>query len=380
MSATVYLDTETTGLSQYDEIVEISILDNDGDVLLDTLVRPKNHSNWLDAQVIHGITPEAVEEAPTLDDLHKSIVEIVSGRDVVIYNADYDSQYLQTELAAVSSVTCCMLAYAEYRKEWSEYWENYRWHKLTDAAADVLHDWQGDCHRALADCHATRAVWRYLTDPDEQRRIDGIKTEREAEAEAERELFWLNNREKAKREQFQHEMSVKWMKRWGLYREKLSYHDRALKGLEHYQVFTGMKKEIWLRYLKYNDTVPMVESLKDIPSYYISQKEVSDLPSHLQNNMKPCAFYLSKSRKTFRLFYDKRDLTKLRRKFRRRKYRVYENYDDVPDGLMSKSQWKQRGVNVEKEGMKPIAEYFFRCQHGNRYVLLYRIPPNKEEA
>lgn len=376
----IYLDTETTGLSQNDEIVEIAMLDDDGKVLLDTLVRPVHHAEWPDAQAVHGITPEMVKDAPTLDDLRENIVEIVRGRDVVIYNVAYDSQYLHSELSAAASISCCMFVYAEFRGEWSDYWENYRWHKLTDAAAAVLHEWQGDCHRALADCHATRAVWRYLTDPDEQRRVDGIKADREAETEAERQLFWLHNREKAKREQFQREMSVKWMKRWGFFRETLSFHEKIAKGLEYYQVFTGMKKEIWLKYRKYHDTVPMVESLKDIPGYYISQKDVSDLPPHLQNSMKPCAFYLSKSRKTFRLFYDRRDLTKLRRKFRRRKYQVYESYDDVPDGLMSKSQWKQRGVDVEKENMKPVAEYFFRCQHGNRYVLLYRIPPNEEES
>ena len=36
----VYLDTETTGLDPKDEIVEISIVDEDGSVLLEKFVRP----------------------------------------------------------------------------------------------------------------------------------------------------------------------------------------------------------------------------------------------------------------------------------------------------------------------------------------------------
>ena len=36
----VYLDTETTGLDEQSEIVEISLIDSDGSVLLDTLVKP----------------------------------------------------------------------------------------------------------------------------------------------------------------------------------------------------------------------------------------------------------------------------------------------------------------------------------------------------
>ena len=36
----VYLDTETTGLEKTDEIVEISIVDDSGQVLLDSLVKP----------------------------------------------------------------------------------------------------------------------------------------------------------------------------------------------------------------------------------------------------------------------------------------------------------------------------------------------------
>ena len=60
---TIFLDLETTGLDpRTDEIVEIGILDEDGQVLLDTVVRPERHRSWLDAQRVHGIAPAELAE------------------------------------------------------------------------------------------------------------------------------------------------------------------------------------------------------------------------------------------------------------------------------------------------------------------------------
>ncbi|MEA1050570.1 exonuclease domain-containing protein [Lamprobacter modestohalophilus] len=65
MPRTLYLDLETTGLNpKRDEILEIGLLDDDGQVLLDSLVRPQHHRHWLGAQTIHGIRPEDVGDAP----------------------------------------------------------------------------------------------------------------------------------------------------------------------------------------------------------------------------------------------------------------------------------------------------------------------------
>jgi hypothetical protein len=55
---TVYLDLETTDLHpSEDEIVEIGILDDQGQPLLDTLVRPIRHTSWPEAEYINGISP-----------------------------------------------------------------------------------------------------------------------------------------------------------------------------------------------------------------------------------------------------------------------------------------------------------------------------------
>jgi len=157
------LDLETTGLDlRADEIVEIGILGEDGQVLLDTLVRPVRRRSWPGAQRVHGIAPVDVRDAPTLDALRPWIIEAVSDALVVIYNAPFDAGFLRFELEASAGVRCAMREFAEVFGEWSNWHGNYRWQKLDIAAAYVGFDWDGASHRAINDYQATRAVWRYL--------------------------------------------------------------------------------------------------------------------------------------------------------------------------------------------------------------------------
>ena len=159
----VFLDLETTGLeASRNEIVEIAIIDEEGNTLVDSLVKPKRRKRWPDAEAVHGIGPKQVDDAPTLDSLMPKIAEAVQGKRVVIYNAEFDSKFLPGVLRKAAVIHCCMLQYAEFVGEWNEYHGNYRWHKLTVAARDAGYKFEGGAHRALSDCKATRAVWRYM--------------------------------------------------------------------------------------------------------------------------------------------------------------------------------------------------------------------------
>jgi DNA polymerase III epsilon subunit-like protein len=178
----IFLDTETTGLDpDHDEILEIAIVGEDGSVLLDTLVRPLKNQSWPEAEEIHGITPAMVENAPTLDELMERIAAVVNGSDLVIYNAGFDMGFLRGLEPA--SVHCCMLAFAEEYGEWSDYHGNHRWQKLATAARYVYYE-NSPNHRALADTFACRAVWFYLTNPEERERVNRLRAERQTETQA----------------------------------------------------------------------------------------------------------------------------------------------------------------------------------------------------
>lgn len=147
----VILDTETTGTFHNDEIVQVAILSYDGEVLLNTLVKPTQPIP-LDATAIHGITNEDVKEAPLFPEVYKKIEEIVQGKTIVIYNAQFDVRLIQQSLAKhelildrlnLENVDCAMLMYSAWVGELWPY-GGYKWQKLES----------GD-HTALGDCRAT---------------------------------------------------------------------------------------------------------------------------------------------------------------------------------------------------------------------------------
>jgi DNA polymerase-3 subunit epsilon len=59
----IIIDTETTGLESNDEVIEISLLDCQGNVLLDTLVKPLGRISR-EAARIHGIQNSDLGNAP----------------------------------------------------------------------------------------------------------------------------------------------------------------------------------------------------------------------------------------------------------------------------------------------------------------------------
>lgn len=157
----VYIDTETSGLYT-PRIVQIAITDSDGNALLNTLV----HQRWAiptKATAIHGITTEMTKAAPRWAEILPTVVALTAGKTAIFYNSSFDLGAI-AHTCAISAVpcpklktACAMTLYAEYAGEWSDYWQNYRFIRLSRAAIDFgyLHQ---NAHDALSDCIATRAV------------------------------------------------------------------------------------------------------------------------------------------------------------------------------------------------------------------------------
>lgn len=157
------LDTETTGLDTTSEILEIAIIDSDGNILLDTYVTPARSQMWPSAEYIHRITPNFIfcGNFPTMGMLKEELNKILDFNNVVIYNAAYDSKFLKSELE-LSTVHCAMNAFAEYLGEWDHKRNQYKWQKLTTAAEHAGHVWDKKPHSALGDCFATLSVMKFL--------------------------------------------------------------------------------------------------------------------------------------------------------------------------------------------------------------------------
>jgi DNA polymerase III epsilon subunit-like protein/transposase-like protein len=158
---TVYLDTETTGVTLKDQIIEIAIVDDAGETLVNSLVRATCDVHK-DAKKLHGLTLGKIAKSPSLKDLEDAIINAVKGKHVVTYNLEFDLRFLTPRIrCAIEYASCCMLAYAEYRSELTEY-DTYRCFSLNEASVHIDYNWEGDCHRALPDALACRAVWRKI--------------------------------------------------------------------------------------------------------------------------------------------------------------------------------------------------------------------------
>ena len=90
---TLILDTETTGLDAHDEVIQLAIVDMQGNVLLHTLVRPTVPVGT-EARAIHGITDEVLAEAPYFAQLYDTIAGLLGNRSVLAYHADFDRRLL----------------------------------------------------------------------------------------------------------------------------------------------------------------------------------------------------------------------------------------------------------------------------------------------
>ncbi len=159
-----YLDTETTGLGSQDEIIEVCLLDAEGSVLFESLVRPTRPIP-MDAVALHGITDAAVAASPSWPDVWPSLRELMQSRSVGVYNADFDTRLLRqtlarhrlTEAVDTTGFFCLMLLYAQFRGEWDASRRSFRWHSLEAARRQVGLDLP-NAHRARDDALLARAL------------------------------------------------------------------------------------------------------------------------------------------------------------------------------------------------------------------------------
>ena len=163
---TLILDTESSGLDDRAEIVEITIIDMQGKILLDTLIKP-SASIPDEATEIHGISDADVQNAPSWADIYDEFVEIVKGKEILIYNSSFDTRLLaQSSVrhglpAPALEASCVMTTYAHWYGEVG-YRGGYIWQSLVAAAQQCGIDASG-AHRSLADCKLTLAVIQYLS-------------------------------------------------------------------------------------------------------------------------------------------------------------------------------------------------------------------------
>ena len=153
------VDTETTGLSKKDEIIQLAILDLDGKVLIDTLLKPTVPISP-EAYEIHGISYQSLKNAPSILDLYDEIANLIRNRYLVAYNAAFDQRLLTQTCNLhglpkfeVAGWYCAMEKYSYFRGK-DDGQKDYKSQSLISACTQ-----QGilvrKAHEAVKDCLLT---------------------------------------------------------------------------------------------------------------------------------------------------------------------------------------------------------------------------------
>lgn len=166
-SRTIYLDTETTGVDEQSEVIELSILDYRGERLFSQRFKPSRPLTE-DAIRIHGITNEMLANEKPFSSYWDEITHLMDNKVVIAYNADYDRRLLiQTAqrfgLTPPPSYTrpdwhCAMIAFTIYQN-------SGKWYKLADAS-NRLGLGNFNAHSAGGDTEATYEVVHALAEQD----------------------------------------------------------------------------------------------------------------------------------------------------------------------------------------------------------------------
>jgi DNA polymerase III subunit epsilon len=160
------LDTETTGLGYKDEVIEITIINMEGFIIINTLVKPTilMHPS---ATAIHGISNFELYNAPYIIQILPKVKELFEQNDIVIYNAPFDLRLLKQSANAHGekfpyrmgkNIFCAMELYATYNGEYDLIKKCYRWVNLGAAAKKMGISVPDKLHRTLADVEITRQI------------------------------------------------------------------------------------------------------------------------------------------------------------------------------------------------------------------------------
>ena len=151
-------DTETTGLKQtgsnlmsLDEIIQIGIINPHGNIVFESLINPVKRRISRDAKMIHGIDLHKLKDASTFQEIAPKLCEILNGKLVIAYNAEFEHRMLVQAGAKFPmevwnaknmqfKMQCAMNEYSQFIGEWSDYHKDYKWQKLPGATHNVIED------------------------------------------------------------------------------------------------------------------------------------------------------------------------------------------------------------------------------------------------
>mgnify|MGYP000903920691 CR=1 FL=1 len=178
----LFLDTETTGLGDNAEALEIGLTDTAGRVVFETRLNP-TVAIESQAAAVHGIDEPALNGEPSWPGIAQQLRHAIGWRPLIIFNAAFDTRILKQTAAAHGdmaewldelTVHCAMKLAAGYFGATNRYGTI----SLASAASQAELTWDERAHSAIADARMTAGVVNviaahYLQLLQEQERLSG---------------------------------------------------------------------------------------------------------------------------------------------------------------------------------------------------------------
>ena len=165
----VCFDTETTGFTKWDEIIQITISNGYGKELLNTYIKPVNKKSWKKASEVNHIYPEDVKDAPRAKDIRGTIRTIFEKADLVIgHNVPFDIRMVEQcfHISLKDKPVFDTLDY--FRKDVPE-----GSHKLVNAVEyycpQIMEEFVAGAHKSNTDVWATVEVFNKMIEKEKEK-------------------------------------------------------------------------------------------------------------------------------------------------------------------------------------------------------------------
>ncbi|HHG3274306.1 TPA: exonuclease domain-containing protein [Vibrio parahaemolyticus] len=165
----IIIDTETTGFGNEAEVIQIGVMDLEGNVLLDTLVQCLGEIPQ-EAIEVHGITKDMLADAPVWAEVHEQLAVLLFNAEyVIIYNNTFDTRLIK-QTAQRHGLTMPKYFSRCAMREYANMYFDGEWVSLGEAAHYEHVDTTNiKAHSAVGDCEMTRQVWLALESEKEKR-------------------------------------------------------------------------------------------------------------------------------------------------------------------------------------------------------------------
>lgn len=161
LAEALYLDTETTGLEENRQIIEISLVDADLNLLFHSKVKPTIQIGEK-AIKVHGINLDDLADEPTFEEISDKFFSSMDGKKIIGYNIEFDLKAIinsanarDVKVPMIKAEFMCAMTFA------NQLFKRERYQKLTDLCKAFNIDTCG-AHSSLADAIMTAKLMRKL--------------------------------------------------------------------------------------------------------------------------------------------------------------------------------------------------------------------------